>query len=194
MDPLSALAIAAAAFQFLELGAKLCVKGWEKYKQIQRERIAQKLAGKEELGKPKLAEEEEELRKTKLAEEEEEEEPEEELRKTLEELSDQISWFREFYKNISLSEAPTMTQAHLLKLSSRCVRLSDDFERIKSRMALPNHQTTEPAMRRHQENDETYKNEQDIERVARELGPLKRELMDSIILSLWYVRPVVIHL
>ncbi|KAL6786566.1 hypothetical protein J3E68DRAFT_446850 [Trichoderma sp. SZMC 28012] len=146
MDPLSALAIAAAVFQFLELGGKLCIKGWEKYKQIQ-----QAIPDDQ-----KLAEEEEELRKI------------------FEELSGQISWFRQVSTSIVVSQPPTPTQVQLLKLSSQCASISSDFEQIKSQLKLHNPQKMESDQRN-----------KDIERMTGKLGPLKREIMDFILLSLW---------
>lgn len=190
MDPLSALAIAAAVFQFLELGGKLCVKGWETYKQAQREG----------LNEHKLAQEKKELKET------------------FDELSDQISWFRQVSTSIEVSQPPTPTQVQLLKLSSQCTELSSDFGRIERQMNLPNSRETnseihervhvgqmsrrqtkednckECQRRKKEENAEFQKNKEDIERITGKLGPLKREIMDFILLSLWYVHFVFIHL
>lgn len=159
MDPLSALAIAAAVFQFLELGGKLCIKGWEKYKQIQQTiPDDQKLAQKEE-----------------------------ELRKIFEDLSGQISWFRQVSTSIVVSQHPTPTQAQLLKLSSQCASLASDFERIKSQMKLPNNRAIKSARRKDLKNAEVQRNKEEIEPIKKCLKLLKQETMDFILLSLWYV-------
>lgn len=185
MDPLSALAIAAAAFQFLELGGKLCIKAWEKYKHIQQDSPDDQM----------LAEEEKELQKT------------------LEELSSQVSWFRSVSKGIVASHPPTPGQAQLLELSSQCTELSSDFERIKSQLKLPNSRETnsEIHMRKHvgaslvlrrnmpegkcrdcqkakdEEEAEFQRNKEDFEKMRSKLEPLRRNIMDAILLSLWYV-------
>lgn len=157
MEPLSALAIAAAVFQFLDLGGKLCIKGWEKYKHIQQGvPTAQKLAGEEK-----------------------------ELKQIFEELSGQISWFQQVSTRIKVSERPTPIQVHLSELSDRCTDLSRDFERIKNQMKLPSPQKIKPAKRKNRENEEVQRDQEDIERIIEQLEPLKREIMDFILLSLW---------
>ncbi|KKP04974.1 hypothetical protein THAR02_02911 [Trichoderma harzianum] len=106
MDPLSALAIAAAVFQFLELGGKLCIKGWEKYKHIQQ-------------GVPHDQKHTEE---------------EEQLRKIFEELSGQISWFQEVSTSIVVSQPPTPTQT--MKSAKRKNRGGADIQRINDDIEL----------------------------------------------------------
>ncbi|KAL7903815.1 hypothetical protein GGI35DRAFT_465099 [Trichoderma velutinum] len=157
MDPLSALAVAAAAFQFLELGGKLCAKGWEKYKQMQQDVTnGQELAQKEE-----------------------------ELRKTFEELSAQISWFQQVSASIVVSQPPTPTQVKLLKLSSQCAGLSSDFERIKSQITLSNSPAINTRMRRSEKDARMQRDQKDIQRITKNMESLKRETIDFIFLSLW---------
>lgn len=191
MDPLSALAIATAAFQFLELGGKLCTKAWEKYKHVQQNKPNDQT----------LAEEEKEFQKT------------------LEDLSSQVSWFRNISERIVASQLPTPGEAQLLKLSSQCTQLSNDFERIKSQLKLPNsretnselhfrnHASSNPVLRqkmpeekcrdcqkaKDEEEAEFRRNKEDVEKIERSLEPLRRVIMDSIILSLWYVPLVYLH-
>lgn len=110
MDPLSALAIATAAFQFLDLGGKLCIKAWEKYKHVQQKRLNDQMLVEEE----------------------------KELQKVLEDLSSQVSWFRNVSEGIVASQPLTPGQEQLLKLLSQCISLSSDFELIKSQLKLPN--------------------------------------------------------
>lgn len=100
-----------------------------------------------------------------------------------------------------------------MKLSSQCTQLSSDFERIKSRLKLPNSQETNselhfrnhvgssPVLRRNMpeekcgdckkakvaEEAEFRRNREDVEKIERRLEPLRRDIMDSILLSLWYV-------
>lgn len=185
MDPLSALAIAAAAFQFLELGGKLCIKAWEKYRDIQQGMPDDQILAEE--GK--------------------------ELETTLEDLSSQISWFRNISASIVASHVPTSGQAQLLKLSSQCTSLSSDFERIRRQLKIPNSRETnsEIHLRSHvgfnlvlrrnmpeekcrdcqkakdEEKAEFRRNKEDIGKIERKMEPLRRNIMDSILLSLWYV-------
>ncbi|KAL6814897.1 hypothetical protein J3E69DRAFT_102562 [Trichoderma sp. SZMC 28015] len=182
MDPLSALAIAAAVFQFLELGGKLLNNGWEKYKQMRQEMPDfQKLA-----------------------------EQSEELRRTLDDLSLQISGIRQINTDMKNTQhAETQTQLHLLQLLSKCTTLSNDFEKVKNTMKPPNsrkiiselHQQNhmlggsgklveekhckECQKMKDDENAEFNKMMQDIERIKSEFEPLKRNVIDAIIFCLW---------
>ncbi|KAK4076721.1 uncharacterized protein Triagg1_4324 [Trichoderma aggressivum f. europaeum] len=181
MDPLSALAIAAAVFQFLELGGKLCVKGWEKYKQIQQSvPDHQKLAAAEG-----------------------------ELRKIFDELSDQISWFRQVSTSKAVSQSPTPTHLQLMALSDRCTELAGDFEQIENHMKLPTSREMKSEIHKNEhaggrlrrqvqekdckecrkemerEQHEFRKSKESVEAMMQKMDPLKREIIDFIILSLW---------
>lgn len=166
MDPLSALAIAAAVFQFLDLGGKLLAKGWGKYQEIRRD----------------------------VSENREHAEEVEEFSKTLEELSGQISWFRQVSISIVVSQPPTPTQVQLLKLSSQCASLSSDFERIKSQMKLPNNWAMKSAKMKDRNKAEVQRKQEEFDRITKRLELLTREAMDFIFLSLWYVYSIFMHL
>ncbi|QYT03178.1 hypothetical protein H0G86_010147 [Trichoderma simmonsii] len=179
MDPISALGIAAAAFQFLDVGGKLFCKASEKYEQIQ-QKIPDDANLLEEI---------------------------EEFRKLFDDLSFQNTWIREVFAKVMLSEPPTSTQIQLLQLSSQCTSLSNEFERIKSQMKPPNNRkmNTEIHFREHisigphvpekdcrecqqkrdEKNAEFQKNKEDIEGIKRKLEALKRNTIDLIFTSLW---------
>jgi chromosome segregation ATPase len=157
MDPLSALAVAAAVFQFLDLGGKALMKAWDKYKQMQQ-------------GTPD---------DQKLAEEEEE------LRRALKDLTTQISWIRDVLTNMLASEPPTPAQARLKQLSSQCISLSNDFESIKHQMKPPSSREIRSTV--HQRNAELDRNSGDIERISGRLESLRRNVIDYMLLCLWYV-------
>ncbi|UKZ78937.1 hypothetical protein TrVFT333_006684 [Trichoderma virens FT-333] len=180
MDPITALGVAAAAFQFLELGGKLCVKAWEKYKQIQ----------------------EEAPHDQKLAEEEQE------LSKTLEDLSFQMTWIRQVSTDVKVSDRPTPTERQLSGLSSECRSLSSNFEQIESQMKLSisresnsevhardhgrfgtrfvREQDCKECRKREDEHKaEVDKIKEDVERIKKKLVPLKRQTLDSMLISLW---------
>lgn len=183
MDPLSALAIAAAVFQFLELGGKLLNNGWEKYKQMRQEMPdAQKFAERSE-----------------------------ELRRTLDDLSFQIAGIRQVDADMTKSQyAETQSQLHLLQLLSKCTALSNDFERVKNTMKPPKRQKmiSELHQRNHmlsgsntsaeenhckecqkakdEESVEFNNNMQAVLRIKSEFAPLRRNIIDAMILCLWY--------
>ncbi|KAL7946976.1 hypothetical protein V8C42DRAFT_298975 [Trichoderma barbatum] len=182
MDPLSALAIAAAVFQFVDLGGKLLIHGWEKYKQMRQE-----MPGDQEF-----------------------EEQQEELRRTFDDLSFRISGIRQVATDMNNSqEAKTPTRVQLLQLLSNCTSLSEDFEKIKDQIKPPISRKMKSEIHLHnhtggylnrpvkeedcreckkmkdEENAEFQKNSEDIERIKHQFEPLRRNVYDSVLLCLW---------
>ncbi|KAK4062315.1 hypothetical protein Trihar35433_9136 [Trichoderma harzianum] len=179
MDPISALGIAAAAFQFADVGGKICAKAWEKYKQMRQETDDNQ----------KLAEEEEELSET------------------LEDLSFQVSWMRQISQRINASIPITSTELQLSTLSSQCIELSEKFEQIKNQIKPPNNSgkrseihwlehtrsyrhvrekdCRECQKKKDEEEQEFYRNKDNIEKIKTKLESFKRKAVDFILISLW---------
>ncbi|KAL7815611.1 hypothetical protein V8C26DRAFT_435773 [Trichoderma gracile] len=184
MDPLSALGISAAVVQFVDIGGKLLIKGWEKYRQMQQ-------------GAP----DDEELEK--LARD---------VKEAFEELSLQSSGIQRVFVNVRDSQ-PTPAQAHLLQRLSRCNGLLGELDEVKSQLRIPNsravnteiHQTSHAhrglalvfrssfreencedcQKRRTEEKQEYEKNARMIEGLAEQLETLRSSVTESVIYCLW---------
>ncbi|KAH0499693.1 hypothetical protein TgHK011_006868 [Trichoderma gracile] len=184
MDPLSALGIAAAVVQFVDIGGKLLIKGWEKYQQMQQ-------------GAP----DDEELEK--LARD---------VKEAFEELSLRISGIQQVSINMRDSQ-PTPAQAHLLQRLSRCNGLLGELDEVKSQLKIPNsravnteiHQTSHAhrglalvfrsnfredncedcQKRRAEEKQEYEKNARMIEGLTEQLETLRSSVTESVIYCLW---------
>ncbi|KAJ4854378.1 AAA domain-containing protein [Trichoderma breve] len=178
MDPLSSLAIAAAVFQFLDIGGKLLVKGWGYYKNMR---------GELRKETPDYGQLNDEKR---------------ELLRAFEDLSSQISGIQATSENMMASELATPANGQSLRLLSTCTSLSRDLEKIKKKINPPSKEkiNCKDHLRYHPHGEESCKecqkrndaeimefnrNEKNIEEIRRRLEALRRNVIDSVILGLW---------
>ncbi|UKZ53101.1 hypothetical protein TrVGV298_006889 [Trichoderma virens] len=182
MDPLSGLAIAAAVFQFLDMGGKLLVKGWRYYEQMRHE------LKKEKPDNRKLREEERNLMQS------------------FADLDFQIRGIRNASEDMMASAPTTSAQDQPLQLLSNCTSLSKDLENIRNQIKPPNNEkmncnlhiyrrsaktnengpSCQDCQKRNEEEIKEFRrNEKDFEGIRVRFETLKRNVIDAVVLSLW---------
>ncbi len=163
MDPLSALAVACAVAQFCDIGAKLARKAWAKYDRPRNKRTAQQT-------------------------------------ETLEfaaELSFLIDETREALTMLPTPNMATPTELHLRQVCSECDSAATELYRIVDDMAQSASSADGETNRQSRRNifgghgrssrpaEDAIKSG-DLEKALSRLEPLRRRVIDSVILCLWW--------
>ncbi|KNB09671.1 hypothetical protein FOXG_10200 [Fusarium oxysporum f. sp. lycopersici 4287] len=170
MDPLSALAIAAAVVQFAEIGGKVFVRCWEKYNAL-RDLEDNRDDPKEE-------------EKAKL-----------ELKERVNNLINFVSEAQLPSIEGLASQAPTPAQQQLINAASECSRIRFQVNEIATRFIVkPNSEldtkTRQPRglfsrSKKQQLNDHSEVTKDEIEQVEKRCESVRSQAMDSILMCLW---------
>ncbi|KAL7935799.1 hypothetical protein V8C35DRAFT_333614 [Trichoderma chlorosporum] len=181
MDPSSALAIAAAIFQFLEVGGKLLANSSEKFMEMQQGTSDQKTLAQERYA----------------------------FYTIFEDLSFQTSWIRQIEADTrSFQFEITRAQAELLYSLSNCKSLSSAIEKVKRKIKENTCQImySQKHIKSHVLGDSSRSKERDcrecqkmnekrntklkrimeiVESISNLIEPMKRNTIDSMVLCLW---------
>jgi hypothetical protein len=170
MDPLSALAIAAAVVQFAEIGGKVFVRCWEKYNAL-RDLEDNRNDPKEE-------------EKAKL-----------ELKERVDNLITFVSEAQLPSIEALASQAPTPAQQQLINAASECSRIRFQVDEIATRFIVKPNSERDTKTRRprglfsrskkQQPNDHSEVTKEEIEQVEKRCESVRSQAMDSILMCLW---------
>lgn len=159
MDPLSALAIAAAVVQFAEIGGKLIATGWYRYKQ---------------------------QRQQKETDLQVQEAQEKELQKALDELTLFTRTIRESKDRITPHFSSGPAHSHLVRLCEDCEEISEDIDEILTENST--HKTRNRAQNGHGRGQAALRgpwNPSRVETTQHRLSALQQRTMSTILLCLW---------
>ncbi|KAK1463837.1 hypothetical protein CMEL01_12598 [Colletotrichum melonis] len=172
MDPLSALAIAAAVVQFVEIGGKVFVRCWEKYQALQ---------GQEDNNDAESKRQKEEI--------------ERELKERVGSLTTLVSEARLPSIAGVASQPPTPAQQQLIKAASECSRIRIQVHEIATRfITTPNCEPdTKPRRslglfarsKNREPNGHFLVTKEEFEQVEKRCEFVRSQAIDSILLCLW---------
>lgn len=172
MDPLSALAIAAAVVQFAEIGGRLLMKTWSRYReQGQRDAAARKIQSSEEAY----------------------------LENALKQLASFVRLVRESTDRAVPGSPPGPAEKELLKLCTECESIASDFENILmgiKRRPIKDYAPTDLGVQVKKGSTVPEKDEpvlaglwtpSKISNTKHRLETVRQSFMTTILLCLWYV-------
>ncbi|KAM0197732.1 hypothetical protein ACHAPQ_012121 [Fusarium lateritium] len=174
MDPLSALAIAAAVVQFAEIGGKAFVHCWKKYQELRN------------VGDNDYSQRDPEKKEEKL---------QRELRESLLHLTILVSQTQLPSIEGIASQSPTAAQQQLANAASECSRIRILVDDISTRFDTTSNSEHDTKARRPRGLFSRSKNQEpegpspvtkeEVERVEKQCEFVRRQAMDSVLMCLW---------